>query len=270
MTTDPDWLLINRENWDSRVPVHAASDFYDLPGFGEGAVSTLRPYELDEVGDVSGKRLLHLQCHMGQDTLSWARRGADVTGLDFSAPAIRRADELSLSTGLKDRARFVVADVYNAPTALEGQRFDVVYTGIGALVWLPDLVRWARVVSSLLSDGGFLYLAEFHPAGDLLGQDGTTVEYDYFQPEGQTYDNPHTYTDGPELGNSTSVQWQHPLGDVVSALAAAGLRIEFLHERDVTLFRRYRALERVPGGYGFPAGRPRVPLMYSVRARKTV
>jgi SAM-dependent methyltransferase len=263
---EPDWLETNRENWDGRVAVHAASEFYDLAGFRDGR-STLREFEVAEVGDVEGKRLLHLQCHMGQDTLSWARRGADVTGLDFSEAAVGQARALAAETGLADRARFVVADVYGAVAALGGQRFDVVYTGAGALVWLPDLVRWAEVAASLVADGGFLYLAEFHPVTDVLGDDGRTVEYDYFAIGGETYDFPYTYTDGPPLTQTRSVQWQHRLGEVVTALAGAGLRIEFLHEHATTLFRRYPVLERTASGWGFPPGRPRVPLMYSLRAR---
>ncbi len=267
--TDIDWLPANRENWDDRVRVHADSDFYDLPGFRAGA-STLRTFELDEVGDVAGKRLLHLQCHMGQDTLSWARRGADVTGLDFSGAAVRVARELAEDTGLTDRARFVVSDVYDAPAALNGQRFDIVYTGLGALVWLPDLPRWARVVSALLNDGGTLYLAEFHPLTELLGEDGTSVQRDYFHVHGETEDLPYTYTDGPPLTKTVSVQWHHPLGTVVTALAHAGLRIELLHEHSTTLFQRYPVLERTETGeFQFPPGHPRIPLMYSLRATRT-
>jgi 2-polyprenyl-3-methyl-5-hydroxy-6-metoxy-1,4-benzoquinol methylase len=266
--TNTDWLQLNRENWDDRVRIHAVSNFYDLPGFRAGA-STLRSFELDEVGDVSGKRLLHLQCHMGQDTLSWARRGADVTGLDFSRAAVRTARTLAEDIGMTDRARFVVSDVYEAPAALDGERFDIIYTGLGALVWLPDLLRWANVVSSMLKDSGILYLAEFHPLMELLGEDGKSLEHDYFQTRAETYDFPHTYTDGPPLAKTLSVQWQHPLGEVVTALAQAGLRIEFLHEHATTLFQRYPMLERLRNGeYRFPAGHPRIPLMYSIRAIK--
>lgn len=266
--TDTQWIRDNRRNWDNRVAVHAASDYYDLSGFRAGGC-TLRQFELDEVGDVSGKRLLHLQCHMGQDTLSWARRGADVTGLDFSEPAIRTARELADDIGAADRARFVVSDVYDAPRALDGQRFDIVYTGIGALVWLPDIPRWAEVVASLLDDAGTLYLAEFHPLSELLGEDGRSVEHDYFHTDAETFDIPYTYTDGPPLTETVTVQWQHPLGEVVTALARAGLRIEFLHERDHLLFRRYPVMEPCGSdGYRFPAGHPRMPLMYSLRASK--
>ena len=136
-----DWRGLNRANWDDRVPVHLASSFYDLAGFRAGA-DTLRPFEAAEAGPVLGKRLVHLQCHIGLDTLSWARRGAVVSGLDFSAPAITAASSLAAELGLD--ATFVVSDVYDAAAALGGQRFDIVYTGIGALVWLSGFRRGSR------------------------------------------------------------------------------------------------------------------------------
>lgn len=263
-----DWLERNRANWDERVSVHAGSDFYDLPAFRVGA-DTLRPFEVDEVGDVTDLRLLHLQCHMGQDTLSWARRGAQVTGLDFSLPAITTARSLAREVGLADRSRFVVGDVYSAAEALQGHRYDLVYTGLGALVWLPDLTRWATMVAALLVDGGRLYLTEFHPLTDALAEDGRTIEHDYFDPHPHLYDTPFTYTDGPALTRTTSVQWQHPLGEVITAVAEAGLRIEFCRERATTLFRRYPGLERGDAGeYRFPAPAAQIPLTYSLRALK--
>ncbi|MFJ6671169.1 class I SAM-dependent methyltransferase [Actinosynnema sp. NPDC091369] len=263
-----EWLDVNRANWEDRVRVHAVSEFYDLDGVRAGS-STLRPFEVAEVGDVTGRTMVHLQCHMGADTLSWARRGARVTGLDFSPAAVETARALAVDTGLADRARFVVSDVYSARETLPDERFDVVYTGIGALVWLPDLTRWARVVADLLVDGGFLYLAEFHPLAELLGEDGRTLHHDYFDTEGRTWDEPHTYTDGPRLTSTRSVQWQHPLGEVVTALAEAGLRLDFLREHEHTLFRRYPVLEPTgTGEYRFPVGHPRLPQMYSLRATK--
>ncbi|RKT56167.1 class I SAM-dependent methyltransferase [Saccharothrix australiensis] len=264
--TDVDWLRLNRENWDDRTSVHAASEYYDLPGFRAGR-STLRAFEVAEVGDVTGKSLLHLQCHMGQDTLSWARLGARVTGLDFSPEAVGTARALADETGLD--ARFVVSDVYEARAALGRERFDVVYTGFGALVWLPDVWRWAEVVASLLADGGFLYLAEFHPFTDVVDEDGRTLAHDYFHGDGEVYDYPLTYTDGPPLTRTRSVQWQHPLGDVVTALVRAGLRIDFLHEHDVTLFQVFATLRRAEDGtYRYPDGHPRLPLTYTLRATR--
>lgn len=263
----PEWLQLNRMNWDERAGIHAASEFYGVREFPARG-STLRSFEPDEVGEVSGRSLLHLQCHMGQDTLSWARLGARAVGLDFSEPAIRTARQLAEEVELAGPARFVVSDVYDAEAALPGDRFDIVYTGLGALVWLPDLVRWAKIVAALLNPGGFLYLVEFHPLSDILGEDGRAVEQDYFDGGGREVDYRHTYTDGPAMTNTRQVQWQHPLGEVLTALAGAGLRLDFLHEHDITLFQRFPVLENAGGEYRFPEGHPRVPLLYSLRATR--
>lgn len=266
-----DWRALNRANWDSRVPVHLASSFYDVAGFRAGG-STLRPFELAEVGPVAGRSLVHLQCHIGLDTLSWARRGATVSGLDFSAPAIAAASSLSLSLGLP--AEFAVADVYDARAAFGGRRFDIVYTGIGALVWLPDVAGWARVVASLLAPGGFLYLVEGHPFAGILsessGASGASrlcVARDYFDRAPEIEDYPFTYTDGPPLAHPRQVEFQHGLGEIVTALASAGLRVEFVHEFDFELFRRFDSLRQDEDGmFWLPPGHPRVPMMYSLRA----
>ena len=260
-----DWRALNHANWDDRVPVHLASSFYDLAGFRAGA-DTLRPFELGEVGDVTGRRLVHLQCHIGLDTLSWARRGALVSGLDFCAPAIEAASSLATELGLA--ARFVVADVYDALAAFGGQRFDIAYTGVGALVWLPDIPRWARVVAGLLAPGGFVYLVEGHPFAQILDDaSGRVVTRDYFEREPIVDDYPFSYTDGPSLEHTREVEFQHGLGEIITALADAGLRIEFVHEWDFEVFGRFEVLQRRDDGiYRLPAGQPRVPMLYSLRA----
>jgi SAM-dependent methyltransferase len=261
-----DWRRLNRANWDDRVPVHLASKFYDLDGFRAGA-SSLRPFELAETGEVRDKRLLHLQCHVGLDTLSWARNGALVTGLDFSQVAIDAARSLAVSLALD--ASFVVADVYDAVAALGGRQFDIVYTGIGALVWLPDIFRWAGVVAELLAPGGFLYLVEGHPFAQILDDaEGATVVRDYFDDQPQVEDYAYTYTDGPALKHTRSVQFQHQFGQLVTALVEAGLRIDFVNEHDFDVFQRFESLERDGGEYRFSAGRPRVPMMFSLCATR--
>jgi SAM-dependent methyltransferase len=256
---------LNRAWWDERVPLHVASDFYDVEGFKAGA-NTLRPFELEEVGDVSGRSLVHLQCHFGLDTLSWARLGARVTGLDFSSPAVEAARAVAADTGLD--AEFVAASVYDAPAALDGRRFDLVYTGLGALNWLPDLRGWAEVVARLVAPGGLLYLSEFHPIADVFGDDDLTITHDYFQTDPLLFDDPGTYADlEAHTDHNRTEEWVHPLGDVVSAVIDAGLAVELLHEHDHTLFPRWPFLEKDGDSYRFPAGRPRLPLMYSLRAR---
>ncbi|WP_369365452.1 class I SAM-dependent methyltransferase [Streptomyces sp. CG4] len=257
--------------WDERVPVHVAGEYYDLDGF-RACRDALRDFETAEVGDVTGRTLLHLQCHIGTDTLSWAHRGAArVVGLDFSAPAVEAARTLAADLGYgPERAAFVTSDVYDAARAVPEASYDIVYTGLGALCWLPDIRRWAKTAASLVAPGGFLYLAEFHPLTEALDDaTGSRIVHDYFRREAQVWDEPGTYADpdAPTVHNR-SVEWQHTLGDVVSALAAAGLRIEFLHEHDVSLFPRFENFEIRDGYHRFPADHPRIPLIYSLKATK--
>jgi SAM-dependent methyltransferase len=263
-----DWRETNRANWDERVPIHVASEFYDVASFKAGQ-ERLRPFEISEVGDVTGKDLVHLQCHFGIDTLSWARRGARVAGLDFSGPAIREARRLAAELGLD--ATFVCSDVYEAPRALDGRRFDIVYTGLGALNWLPDIRSWAGIVATLLRPGGFLYLAEFHPFSWVFGDENLTAVHDYFHgEEPQVWDEPGTYADpDAETVHNRTYEWNHPLGEVLSAVIGAGLVLESLREHDYTLFSRWPFLEKHGSGtYRLPEGMPTLPLMYSLRARR--
>ena len=263
-----EWREANRANWDERVPIHVGGDFYGVEAFKAGE-EHLRPFEIRELGDVSGKTLLHLQCHFGKDTLGWARRGARVTGLDFSAPAIEAARRLAAETGIE--AEFVRSDVYGAKEALGDRLFDVVYTGLGALNWLPDIRRWAEVAAGLVRPGGSLYLAEFHPFTNVFGDDDLTVEHDYFHTaEPDVWVEPGTYADlEADTENNLTYEWKHTLSDVVTALVEAGLTLRFLHEHDHTLFPRWPILEKSGfDTYKLPEGTPRVPLMYSLLARK--
>jgi SAM-dependent methyltransferase len=268
--SDDVWLERNRAAWDERVPIHVDSAFYDTPSFIAGR-SSLRDFEADELGPVAGKTLCHLQCHFGQDTLSWARLGARVAGLDFSREAIGAARALAADIGVEDRAEFVVSDVHDAVAAFGGRRFDIVYTGLGALVWLPDLDRWAQIVADLLVPGGVLYLVELHPLADTLDED-LRVVLDYFtHPGGDTGDASGTYVDwdAPTVHNTTQ-EWTHPVSSVITALIGAGLRIDLFRERDYTIFERWGFLERHDDfTWRVPDDLPRLPLIYSVKATKT-
>ena len=267
-TAGVDWLGLNRANWDDRVPVHLASELYDLAGFRAGRDS-LRPFELAEAGDVSGKRLLHVQCHIGLETLSWARHGALATGLDFSVPAIEAAGSLAAELGIA--ATFVVSDVYDAVAALEEQRFDIVYASLGSLVWLPDVPRWAQTAAALLEPGGFLHLVDVHPFAQIFDDAiGAVVTYDYFDDSPQVNDWPWSYTGrSTPLAHQRNVQFQHTVGEIVTAIAGAGLRMEFLHEHDFDEFQRFESLQRqTDGSYRLPPGRPRIPMLLSLRASR--
>jgi SAM-dependent methyltransferase len=256
---------LNRRWWDERVPIHVASDFYDVDGFKVGQ-SALLPVVVEEVGEVAGRSLVHLQCHFGLETLSWARLGAEVTGLDFSAPAVDAARSLAAETGID--AAFVAAYLNDAPDALGGRRFDVVYTGIGALNWLPDLRRWADVVRGLLAPGGFLYLFEFHPIEWVFADEDLTVERDYFDSNALVFDDPGTYAElEAKTVNDRTEEWQHPLSEVITAVIDAGLVLELVREHDFTVTPRWPLLEERDGVLRMPAGGPRLPLMYSLLAR---
>jgi len=259
----------NREFWDERVPIHARSDFYDVAGVREGR-NTLEPFEIEEMGDVTGMDLVHLQCHMGHDTISWARLGARVTGLDFSGPAIEQARAVAAAADID--ATFVNANVYDAPAAL-GRTFDRVYVSHGALNWLPDIERWAAVVDEVLRPGGCLYLSEFHPFIDVFSDDDLTVQYPYFRGTGGpplTWDTPGSYADREAVTeHDRTYEWNHPISDVVTAVVSRGLRLEFLHEHDYTLFARWPWLVPREGGtYRLPDDLPSLPFIYSFRATK--
>jgi SAM-dependent methyltransferase len=264
---DEDRFRLNRAWWDERVGVHLGGEFYDVGGFLAGR-STLRPFEVAEIGEVAGARLVHLQCHFGLDTLSWARRGALVTGVDFSPSAVAAARDLARRAGLA--AEFVEAGVYDAVTALGGRAFDVVYTSIGAIIWLPDITRWASTMAGLLAPGGRFYMAEFHPFSVVLGDEDLTVTDSYFDPGPFLHEETGSYADpDAETSHRQSVTWHHGLGDVISSLAQAGLRIEFLHEHPYALRARWPFLERRPDRtYHMPPDRPQVPLLYSVMATR--
>ena len=269
-----EYLESNRSLWNGWTRLHAHSPFYDLEGFKAGR-SSLKPIELEEVGDVRGKSLLHLQCHFGQDTLSWARLGAArVTGVDFSEPAIAFARELATETGLAERSRFVVSDIYDLPGPLAGETFDVVYTGRGALGWLPDLEPWARAVGSFVAPGGIFYIHEGHPVMWALADDqpseGLALGYDYWGGETLTFPVEGSYAD-PTADVDAEVEhgWNHSLGEIVTALADNGLRIELLHEQRELEWPAPFLVDRGDGVHVWPLATPgSLPLMYSLRARK--
>ena len=267
----------NRANWDERVPIHAASDGYDMPGFLAGRKGLTR-IEQKEMGDVRGKRLLHLQCHFGMDTLNWARLGAKVTGLDLSGASVEAARDLAVRAGIED-ARFVQANVYDAPEALGGETFDIVYTGIGALNWLPDIRAWARAVAACVAPGGWFYILECHPMLATLDNERSdpafVVRYPYFETvePGFVATDVQTYTDGPLLTEApVSYEWNHGLGETIDALLQAGLHLDFVHEhREMP----WQALPwMVPGEdprtWVLPEHRDLVSLMYSLRAAKPI
>ena len=224
--------------WDERAPAHAASAGYRLSRFADdpGHISRVVRFDLPRLGDVTGLRGVHLQCHIGTDTVSLARLGARMTGLDLSGPAVEEARRLAQLAGAE--VDFVQADVYDALGVLERESFDLVFTGVGALCWLPDVRRWADVVAGLLRPGGRLFIREGHPVLWALAEarpDGVlALEYPYFErtePEGFDEEGSYVPTETP-IASTRSYNWNHGLGEIVTALMDAGMRLTMLEEHD--------------------------------------
>ncbi|MEU4216964.1 class I SAM-dependent methyltransferase [Actinoplanes sp. NPDC026623] len=234
-----DYRALNRANWDERAPAHAASAGYRVDAFAADPahLSGVVRFDLPLLGDVKGLRGVHLQCHIGTDTVSLARLGATMTGVDFSPASLAEARRISALAG--NPVEFVESDVYDAVDRLGEGGFDLVYTGIGALCWLPDIRRWARVVAGLLRPGGRLFIREGHPVlwalTDPLPADGAlTLGYPYFeQAEPLVWNEGGTYVDTDvEFTHITTHEWNHGLGEIVTALIDAGMQVTGLVEHD--------------------------------------
>ncbi|HNT53583.1 MAG TPA: class I SAM-dependent methyltransferase [Anaerolineaceae bacterium] len=260
----------NRSLWDEWTQINARSDLYRLEAFRAGE-NKLDDLVCSELGAVAGKSLLHLQCHFGMDTLSWARLGAVVTGVDFSPAAIALAGQLSQE--LQIPARFICSELYALPEQL-AEQFDIVFTSYGVLTWLPDIRGWAKLVARYLRPGGVFYIAEFHPFAmvfsDAVSSPDWRVELDYFDAAPTAFPVQGSYADrAAEINQTISYEWQHTLGDIVTALIEAGLTIEFLHEHDHTVYEMFPFVRReADGRWRLPPGMPRVPLMFSLRAHR--
>lgn len=270
----PDYIARNRANWDSRVPHHAKG--YGLERFRQDPahLSAEVRFDRDRLGEVAGLDVAHLQCHIGHDTLSLARLGARVTGLDFSAPALAVARQLAADCGAT--IDFVQADVHDAASVLGRERFDLVYTGIGALCWLPRVDRWAQVVAALLRPNGRLFLREGHPVLFALADprsDGLLVlEHPYFEVEGGTaFHDPTTYVEhDTPLESPDTIQFNHGLGEILNALWTTGFEItRFEEHRSAPWNPLGSAMELGPNGeWSLRDGRDRLPLTYTLVAQR--
>jgi SAM-dependent methyltransferase len=271
------YLEENRRLWDAWTAIHLDSSFYDVASFRDGGERPIRvkDYEREEIGDVRGLTLLHLQCHFGMDTLSWARLGATVTGVDFSPEGIAAARRLAEEVGLE--ATFVCSNLYDLPENLDAAGgFDIVYTSHGVLGWLPDIQGWARVAAHFVKPGGFLYVTEAHPVAMALENEGVEpgelkLTYPYWEHGPPisldvhgSYADPEAATDGlREHG------WDHGMGEIVSAVAGAGLRIEFLHEFPFVLWKMDFLEQGDDGLYRLPGELDgRLPLYFSLKATR--
>ena len=258
---ETEYFEMNRAGWDRRAKAHVESRFYDVEGFLRGGTS-LKEIELAELGSVAGKRLLHLQCHFGLDTLSWTRRGATCTGVDISPVAIDQARALAAQTGLA--ADFACSDVYGYEHD-GGAPFDIVYTSYGAICWLPDLTRWAAVIAANLAVGGTFYMVEFHPVYDLL------EGYSYFtRPDPDVTEEP-TYTENGAGVVARLATWAHPLSSVINALVQVGIQVERVNEFPFSPYNCFAGMvERETGRFYLGHKGNDVPIVYSLKGRKIV
>jgi SAM-dependent methyltransferase len=252
----------NREGWNLRTGVHIESSFYNVETWKKGG-SSLTAIETEEVGSVKGKKLLHLQCHFGQDTLSWARLGASVTGCDLSDKAIDYARRLAVEVG--EEARFVCCNVLDLPQHLDDQ-FDIVFTSYGVIGWLPDLKPWAKVVAHFLKPGGFFYMAEFHPVLWMLDDSMQHLKYAYHNAgvieteQSGTYANRYADIQFKEYG------WNHSLSEVLNCLLSEGLKLDFLNEYPYSPFNCFdRMVKGTDGNYRIEGLEDIVPMVYSIK-----
>jgi SAM-dependent methyltransferase len=271
-----DYRDVNRANWDDRAAAHAASPDYAVSRFADDPafLSEVVTFDRPRLGDINGLDAVHLQCHIGTDTVSLARLGARMTALDFSAAALEQGRKLAETAGVA--VEFVESDLYGAPDALGRERFDLVYTGIGALCWLPDIRRWAEVVASLLRPGGRLFIREAHPvlwAVEEPRPDGLiALEYPYFErEEPMVWDEGGTYVETDHVFTQTVThEWNHGIGEIVTAILGAGLELTALEEHDSVPWNAFPGLMTDIGGGEFRlTDRPeRLPHSYTLQARR--
>jgi 2-polyprenyl-3-methyl-5-hydroxy-6-metoxy-1,4-benzoquinol methylase len=255
----------NKEGWNKRTGVNRDSAFYDLASF-KGGKSSLNKVELEGVGDVEGKLLLHLQCHFGMDTLSWARKGAVATGIDISNDAIDLAKELSKEINVP--ADFICCNLYDLPEHLN-RKFDIVFTSYGVIGWLPDLDKWASIVSHFLKPGGTFFLAEFHPVVWMMDEDFKYIKYAYHNAETIAETQTGSYADRYADIQYEEFSWNHSLSEVINALLKHGLQLQHLNEFPYSFYNCFNNMQQGTDGFYRVRGlEDKLPMMYSLKAKK--
>ena len=261
-----DYININKRLWNEKTDIHYKSDFYDVNAFINGKDS-LNPIETELLGNIEGKKILHLQCHFGQDTISLARHGASATGVDFSEKAIEKARQLNEQLGTN--ARFIQSDVYKLPEILD-EKFDIVYTSYGVISWLPDMKKWAKVIEHFLKPGGQLVFVEFHPIVWMFSYDFKRVEFDYMESEAIVEELEGTYTDSDVQIKGKSVCWNHGLSTVIDSLIKSGLTLTDFKEYNYSPYDCLENLVEVEEGkYKIKGLENKFPLVYSIKAVKS-
>jgi 2-polyprenyl-3-methyl-5-hydroxy-6-metoxy-1,4-benzoquinol methylase len=255
----------NKELWNQRTVVHKDSSFYDVPAFINGK-SSLNKIELDGLGDVAGKKILHLQCHFGMDTLSLARMGAKVTGVDLSDTAIAEARKLNEELGLD--VEFICCNVYDLKDHLKEQ-FDIVFTSYGVIGWLPDLNKWANIISHYTKPGGFFYMAEFHPVVWMLDENFEKVKYYYHNQELIEIDSEGSYTDGSADVKGKEYSWNHSISEVLNSLINHELQLSFFNEYSYSPYPCFNnIIQGADGNWRVKGLEDKIPVVYSLKANR--
>lgn len=265
MKDQSNYIALNKNAWNNKTEVHIASDFYDMKGFLEGK-STLNSIELELLGAISNKKILHLQCHFGQDTMTFARMGAQATGIDFSEKAIEKATEFSKQLNLD--TTFICCDIYEAPKYLKDQ-FDIVFTSYGTIGWLPDLDKWAKVVSQFLKPGGQFIMADFHPVVWMYDNDFKEVFYSYFNIEPIVEDESGTYADRYSEIEAKTITWNHPISETLNALITNGIELNSFNEFDYSPYNCFNNTEEFePNKFRIKPFENKIPMVYSIKGTK--
>lgn len=259
------YTTANKKWWNSATSIHADSALYNLPSFKNGK-SSLFSIEKEELGNVKGKTLLHLMCHFGMDTLSWAREGAIVTGVDLSDNSIHLAKKLSKEIDIP--AQFICSDIYELPNLLN-QKFDVIFMSYGVLLWLSSIKKLAKLIDHFLKEGGIFYIVEVHPFTNILSFD-FKLEYKYFYKGPYEDTSSGTYTDWDSDINSITYQWSYTLSDVINVLIAQKLKIEYLHEFPYTMYNQFPGFmeQNSKGQFVLKNKKIQIPLLFSLKAIK--
>ncbi len=262
---EKDYLAINKEAWNSKTAIHVDSDFYDMPSFMAGK-SSLNSIELELLGDIRGKKVLHLQCHFGQDTLSLARMGAIVTGVDLSDKAIEKAEEIANELNIP--ARFICCDIYSLPDHLD-EEFDIVFTSYGTIGWLPDIEKWAGIINRYLKPGGKFVFAEFHPVVWMFDDNFDSIAYSYFNKQ-TIYETVNgTYTDNRADIATEIISWNHGIAEVLGSLLKRGLQIKAFNEYDYSPYNCLTGMENIEKGkFRIKKMADKLPLVYALAAEK--
>jgi len=267
MSKTEKYLEINRESWNRRTAAHLGSDFYDVPGFVKGR-SSLKPIEHGLLGDFKGKSVLHLQCHFGQDSISMARLGAKVTGVDLSDNAIENAERLAKETNTHNDTQFICCDIYDLPNHLDA-KFDIVFSSYGTIGWLPDLDEWAKVISKYLKPGGEFIFVEFHPVVWMFNNSFSKIEYSYFKAEAIMETETSTYGDKETEMITENVTWNHSLGEVINSLINNNLLINSFAEYDYSPYDCFNETEEFePGKFRIKHLKNMIPIVFSLKASK--